>query len=325
MTSAEPQRTLFPSTEPFAVGRLGVGDGHELYYEEFGRRDGKPAVFLHGGPGGGCNRTQSRFWDPQRYRVVLFDQRGCGKSTPHASLEHNTTWHLVEDIEALRKHLGIPRWQVFGGSWGSTLALAYAQRYPEAVTEMVLRGVFLLRKREIDWFYQEGASRIFPEAWQRYLEPIDAHERDDLISAYYARLTGDDRELQLKAARAWSVWEGSTSTLQPNPVMQTAMARESFALAFARIECHYFKHRGFFERDGQLLEGVERLRDIPAVIVQGRYDIVCPAESAYALHQAWPGSELFIAPCAGHSAFESEILHHLIGATERFASGPANT
>jgi proline iminopeptidase len=312
-------RTLYPSRQPFNTGRLAVDAPHELYYEEYGSPEGKPAVFLHGGPGGGSNRTQGRFWDPERYRVVLFDQRGCGKSTPHACLEANTTWDLVRDIERLREALGIERWQVFGGSWGSMLALTYAQTHPEAVTELVLRGIFLLRKREIDWFYQEGASRIFPEAWEQYLAPIPEDERDDLLAAYHKRLTHEDPEVRLEAARAWSIWEGSTSTLRPNPTMKSAMGRDAFALAFARIECHYFMNRGFFERDGQLLEGVDRIRNIPAVAVQGRYDVVCPTESAWNLHRAWPELDLVVATGSGHSAFEPEILHQLVLATDRFA------
>lgn len=320
MDTAQPNlRRLYQELAPFATGRVRVDATHELYYERFGNPDGKPAVFIHGGPGGGSHRAQARFWDPARYHIVLFDQRGCGKSTPHACLTDNTTWHLVDDIERLREHLGVTRWQVFGGSWGSTLSLAYAQRHPSSVTELVLRGIFLLRRREIDWFYQEGASRIFPDAWERYLEPIPEDERGDLVKAYHARLTGDDRRARLEAARAWSLWEASTSTLHPSPSMQSAMARDDFALAFARIECHYFVHAGFFEREDQLLSDVDRIRHIPAVIVQGRYDIVCPMETAWALHRAWPEADLRIAEGSGHSAFEAEIQHELVAATDRFA------
>ncbi|MFI5309469.1 MAG: prolyl aminopeptidase [Polyangiales bacterium] len=309
--------TLYPEIEPFDSGRLAVGEPHEIYYEQYGNPNGKPALFVHGGPGGGSSRIQSRFWDPRVYRVVLFDQRGCGKSTPAASLDDNTTWHLVADMEKLRRHLGISRWQVFGGSWGSTLALAYAETHPEAVTEIVLRGIFLLRKREIDWFYQEGASRIFPDAWESYLAPIPEAERGDLLHAYHRRLTGNDAATRLRAAKAWSSWEAATSTLRPNPAMQTSMSRDEFALAFARIECHYFVNHGFFEHEGQLLAGVSRIRNIPAVIVQGRYDMVCPIETAWALHKAWPEAELRIAQSAGHSAFEPEIVHHLVEATTK--------
>jgi proline iminopeptidase len=311
--------TLFPESEPFDTGKLAVGSPHVIYYEQYGNPAGKPALFVHGGPGGGCSRVQSRFWDPKKYRMVLFDQRGCGKSTPHASLEDNTTWHLVADMEKLREHLGIARWQVFGGSWGSTLALAYAERHPEAVTELVLRGIFLLRKREIDWFYQEGASRLFPDAWERYLEPIPEAERGDLVGAYHRRLTGTDTAERLRAAKAWSVWEATTSTLRTSPSMLDSMGRDLFALAFARIECHYFVNRGFFEHDDQLLRDVSRIRHIPTVMVQGRYDVVCPMETAWALHKAFPEAELKVTPTAGHSAYEPETTHELIAATERFA------
>ncbi len=312
-------RGLYPESEPFDTGRLRVDALHEIYYEQYGTPYGKPVVFLHGGPGGGTSRVHGRFWDPSKHRIVLFDQRGCGKSTPHACLIDNTTWHLVADIEALRKQLGIARWQVFGGSWGSTLALAYAQRHPEAVTELVLRGIFLLRKRELDWFYQEGASRLFPDAWERYLEPIPEVERADLMAAYHARLTNEDMNVRLTAARAWSLWEAGTSTLRPSPSMQSAMGRDDFALAFARIESHYFVNRGFFTSENQLLEGVAQIRHLPAVIVQGRYDAVCPMETAWALHRAWPEAHFLVCDGAGHSAFEPEILHHLIEATDRFS------
>jgi proline iminopeptidase len=315
----ETLRTLFPENEPYDVGRLAVDPPHEIHYEQYGNPKGKPALFVHGGPGGGSSRIQSRFWDPRKYRVVLFDQRGCGKSTPHASLENNTTWHLCADIERLRKRLGIDRWQVFGGSWGSTLALAYAQRHPEAVTELVLRGIFMLRKREIDWFYQEGASRLFPDAWESYLAVIPEAERGDLVAAYHKRLTGSDPEARLRAAKAWSLWEAATSTLRPNGAMQSSMGRDDFALAFARIECHYFVNGGFFDHEDQLVRDVGRIRHLPSVIVQGRYDVVCPMETAWLLHKAWPEAELLVCPSSGHSAFEPEIVHHLVQATERFA------
>lgn len=311
-------RTLFPETEPFDTGRLRVDAPHEIYYEQFGNPDGKPALFVHGGPGGGSSRIQSRFWNPKKYRIVLFDQRGCGKSTPHASLERNTTWDLVADMERLRVHLRMGRTQVFGGSWGSTLALAYAQTHPDAVSQLILRGIFLLRKRELDWFYQEGTSRLFPDAWEQYLKPIPEAERGDLVSAYYKRLTSDDAKVRVEAAKAWTLWEAATSTLLPNLAMQRTMGQDDFALAFARIECHYFMHHGFFERENQLLDDVKRIRHIPAVIVQGRYDVVCPIETAWALHKAWPEATLRIAHGAGHSAFEPEITHHLIEATDGF-------
>ncbi|MEY4575958.1 MAG: proline iminopeptidase [Pseudomonadota bacterium] len=312
-------RNPYPEIAPFEAGRLRVDSLHEIYFEQYGNPNGKPALFVHGGPGGGTTPAQARFWDPTRYRIVLFDQRGCGRSTPHASLERNTTWDLVSDMEALRTHLGIARWQVFGGSWGSTLALAYAERHPERVTELVLRGIFTLRKRELDWFYQEGgASRIFPDAWEAYVAPIPPEERADMMQAYYKRLTGSDTAVRVQAAKAWSLWEAVTSTLRPSPEMKASMSKDDFALAFARIECHYFVNGGFFERESQLLEDAQRIRHIPGVIVQGRYDIVCPMETAWALHRAWPEAELHVAQTSGHSAFEPEIVHHLIAATDRF-------
>ncbi|MGD8826393.1 MAG: prolyl aminopeptidase, partial [Myxococcales bacterium] len=274
---------LFPEIEPYDWGHLRVDDVHSIYYEQCGNPAGKPAVFVHGGPGGGSNPVHRRFWDPAVYRVVLFDQRGCGRSTPHAELRNNTTWDLVDDMERIRKHLRIERWQVFGGSWGSTLGLAYAQQHPDRVTEMILRGIFLLRRREIEWYYQEGASRIFPEAWQKYLEPIPEEERDDMVGAYYRRLTSGDRTERIAAARAWSMWEGSTSRLVPDPELILRTGDETFAEAFARIECHYFINGGFFERDDRLLRNLHGITHIPATIVQGRYDVVCPAESAYQL------------------------------------------
>lgn len=313
------QKIFYPPIEPYDQGRLAVSSLHTIYYEQSGNPAGKPAIFVHGGPGGGTDPKHRRFFDPARYRIILVDQRGCGHSTPHASLEDNTTHALVADMEALRKHLGIERWLVFGGSWGSTLALAYAQAFPERVTELVLRGIFLLRKWEIDWFYQEGASRLFPEAWAEYLRPIPEEERGDLLAAYHRRLISEDREVAVAAARAWSIWEGMTSCLYPNEDLIARMGGDMFALAFARIECHYFVNGGFFERETQLIEGVSRIRHIPGVIVQGRYDVVCPAESAYDLHRAWPESKLVMVPDAGHSAMEPGILHELVSATDRFA------
>ena len=312
-------RTLYPDIEPHDNGMLKVSDLHTLYYEECGNPDGKPVVFLHGGPGAGCNAKARRFFDPDRYRIILFDQRGCGRSTPHAELRDNTTWHLIADIEQLRAHLGIDRWQVFGGSWGSTLALAYSQSHPDRVTELVLRGFFMLRRAELEWFYQKGADTIFPDVWEDYLAAIPVAEHGDLMSAYHRRLTGDDAQARLKAAQAWSVWEGSTSFLLQDTTYISGTAQDEFALAFARIECHYFVNGGFFEHDGQLLRDVDRIRDIPAVIVQGRYDVVCPARSAWDLHRAWPEAELVVVPDAGHSALERGITHELIEATDRFA------
>ncbi|WP_394822640.1 prolyl aminopeptidase [Pendulispora albinea] len=313
------RRTFYPEIEPYETGRLKVSDLHEIHWEVSGNPKGKPVVFLHGGPGSGTDPKQRRFFDPARYRIVLFDQRGCGKSTPHASLVDNTTWHLVSDMEALRAHLGIEKWQVFGGSWGSTLALAYAQTHPERVTELVLRGIFLLRKWEIDWFYQQGTSAMFPDKWEDYLAPIPESERHDMVSAYYKRLGSDDPKVQMEAARAWSVWEGRTSNLVVSEELVAKYAGDSFAIAFARIECHYFVNGGFFEPGNGLLDNVDRIRHIPATIVQGRYDVVCPMESAWALHRKWPEADFRIVPDAGHSAFEPGNLHELIEATDRYA------
>ncbi len=313
-----PLRSLYPQIEPYDSGMLPVSRLHTLYYEQSGNPDGKPVVFLHGGPGGGCNAECRRFFDPGSYRIVLFDQRGCGRSTPHAELAENTTWHLVADIEKLREHLGIDRWQVFGGSWGSTLALAYAQTHPQRVCELVLRGIFMLRRSELEWFYQEGANALYPDAWETYRDAIPEVERGDMMSAYYRRLTSPDPDVRLAAARAWSVWEARTSFLLPNHDYIETAGQDAFATAFARIECHYFVHGGFFEHDGQLLTHAARLKHIPAVIVQGRYDVVCPMRSAWDLHRAWPEADLRIVQDAGHSSFEPGILHELVEATDRF-------
>ena len=323
MNDGGARRTLYPEIEARHSAWLDVGDGHELYYEESGNPAGKPVVFLHGGPGGGCTPAMRRFFDPERYRIVLFDQRGSGKSRPHASLRANTTWDLVSDIEKVRAQLGIERWQVFGGSWGSTLALAYAETHPERVTEMVLRGIFLVRRQEIDWFYQEGANRFFPERWRRFLEPIPEDERGDLLHAYHRRLTGDDPETRLAAARAWSVWEGSTSTLLPHPEVEQRFGAADMALAMARIECHYFVNGGFMQGN-RLLDDIDRIRHIPAVIVQGRYDVVCPPVTAWELASAWPEAELRMVPDAGHAAFEPGNVHELVSATDRYARGQAS-
>lgn len=309
---------LYPEVEPFNTGYLPVDGLHEIYYEESGNPDGKPVVFVHGGPGGGCDGRMRRFFDPDAYRIVLFDQRGSGKSRPHASLVDNTTWHLVADIEALRAHLNVGRWQVFGGSWGSTLALAYAQRHPDAVSELVLRGIFMLRPSEIRWFYQEGASAIFPDAWEEYLAPIPPEERDDLVGAYHRRLTGDDHGAAMAAARAWSIWEGSTSFLETDLDQVRKFGEDLFALALARIECHYFVNGGFFENPDQLLHDVDKIRHIPCVIVQGRYDVVCPMTTAWSLHRAWPEAAFHVVPDAGHSAFEPGIARILVAATDQF-------
>ena len=311
-------RTLYPEIEPFATGTLEVDGRHKLYFEQCGNPDGKPVVLLHGGPGAGCSAKMRRFHDPAKYHIVLFDQRGSGRSTPHADLVDNTTWDLVADIEALREHLGITRWQVFGGSWGSTLALAYAQAHPSRVTELVLRGIFMLRRWELEWFYQQGASRLFPDAWSHYLEAIPDVERGDLISAYHRRLTSSDEATRLAAARAWSVWEASTSLLIPDEAFIDGHKDAHFALSFARIESHYFVHGGFFDVEDQLLRDAHRLKGIPGVIVHGRYDVVCPIQSAWDLHRAWPDSKLVISPTSGHSAFEVENASALIEATDGF-------
>ncbi len=316
----DPITWRYPLIEPYRTDRLKVSAIHEIYYEESGNPAGKPVVFVHGGPGGGTEPNHRRFFDPERYRIILFDQRGCGKSTPHACLDENTTWDLVADMEKLREHLGIKAWQVFGGSWGSTLGLTYAQTHPEAVTELVLRGIFLLRKKEIDWFYQFGASEIFPDAWEAYRDAIPPEERHDFISAYYKRLTSPDSQIRLDAARAWSMWEGRTSRLWPDISSDDHFGSSEFALAFARIECHYFTHKGFFKEDGHLLNHIDRIRHIPTVIVHGRYDVVCPITSAWALSKAWPEAELIISPDAGHAAIEPANCRALIAATDKFAA-----
>lgn len=319
--TARARELLYPPIESYASGWLRVTGGHELYFEESGNRRGKPAVFVHGGPGGATDPRMRRFFDPKRYRIILFDQRGCGKSRPHASLVENTTWNLVEDMERLREHLQLDRWQVFGGSWGSTLALAYAEAHPARVTELILRGIFLLRRWELDWFYQDpgGAAAIYPDLWEHYIEPIPEEERSDMIGAFYRRLTSDDPRTLRQAARAWSIWEGATSFLELNPAYVAKFADDAYAAAFARIECHYFVNRGFFRRDDQLLTDVSRIRHIPGVMVQGRYDVVCPMRSCWDLHRAWPEADLRIVPVAGHSAFEPGITRELIAATDRFA------
>lgn len=312
------RRVLYPEIEPYNTGMLQVSTLHRIYYEESGNPNGKPTLFLHGGPGGGTDPKQRRFFDPAHYRIILVDQRGCGKSTPHAELRENTTWDLVADLEKLRIHLGLERWQVFGGSWGSTLALAYAETHPRRVSELVLRGIFLLRRSELLWFYQDGASALFPDAWQPYWEHIPEAERGDMMKAYYRRLTSDDPAVRAEAARRWSVWEAATSFLLQRPDHIAHAAQDAFSLAFARIECHYFVHHGFLEREQQLLENAGRLRQTPAVIVQGRYDVVCPLHSAWQLHRAWPEADLRIVDDAGHSAFEPGTIHELVSATDRF-------
>lgn len=311
-------RTLYPPIEPYVTGMLDVGDGHSIYYERVGTPGGKPAVFLHGGPGGGISPDHRRLFDPARYDLLLFDQRGCGRSTPHAELDANTTWHLVEDIERLRALAGVEQWLVFGGSWGSTLALAYAETYPERVSALIVRGIFMATQEEARWYYQFGASQMFPDKWERFLAPIPEAERGDLIAAYNRRLTGDDRRAQLEAAKAWSLWEGETITLLPSPELSTAHGEDHFAIAFARIENHYFFNDCWLEPQ-QLLRGAGRLHGIPGAIVHGRYDMPCPARAAWDLHKAWPEAEFHLIEGAGHAYNEPGILDQLIRATDRFA------
>ncbi|WP_417409797.1 prolyl aminopeptidase [Hoeflea sp.] len=311
-------RTLYPEIEPFETGFLDTGDGHQVYWERAGTKGGKPAVFLHGGPGGGCGPVHRRLFDPALYDVILFDQRGCGRSTPFASLDNNTTWDLVADIERLREMAGFEQWLVFGGSWGSTLALAYAETHAERVSELVLRGIYTLTKAELDWYYQFGVSEMFPDKWERFLAPIPEAERGDLMAAYRKRLVGDDRAAQIAAAKAWSGWEGETITLLPEPSTSDKFHEDQFALAFARIENHFFVHKGWLE-EGQLLRDAHKLTDIDGVIVHGRYDMPCPARIAWQLHKAWPRAAFHLIEGAGHAFSEPGILDQLIRATDRFA------
>jgi len=311
-------RGFYPEIEPFETGMLDVGDGHQIYWERFGTKGAKPAVFLHGGPGGATSPSHRRLFDPALYDVILFDQRGCGKSTPHASIEANTTWHLVADIERLRQMIGAEQWLVFGGSWGSTLALAYAETHPERVSELVLRGIYTLTKAELDWYYQFGVSEMFPDKWERFIAPIPENERHEMMAAYRRRLTGTDREEQLRCAVAWSSWEGETITLLPTPDYSDHFYDPEFALAFARIENHFFVHAGWLE-EGQLLRDAYKLKDIPGVIIHGRYDMPCPAKYAWALHKAWPKADFHLIEGAGHAYLEPGILDQLIRATDRFA------
>jgi proline iminopeptidase len=311
-------KTLYDPIEPYQQGMLKVSAIHDLYYEQCGNPDGQAVVFLHGGPGAGLIADYRRFFDPRAYRIVLFDQRGAGKSTPHACLEENTTWHLVADIERLREHLGIEKWMVFGGSWGSTLALAYAQHHPGRVSSLVLRGIFLCRPPEIDWFYQAGANAIFPDTWEQYENVIPEAERGNMLEAYYRRLTSDDESVRLAAARAWSVWEGSALKLIPDQALIDDFSEPHKALALARIEAHYFMNGAFFETDNYLLENVGKIRHIPAVIVQGRYDVICPMMSAWALYRAWPEAEFVVVADAGHSVTDPGIRNALLEATDCF-------
>lgn len=313
-------RGLYPEIAPYRTGRLRVSNVHELYFELVGNPEGSPVVFLHGGPGVGIESMNRRYFDPVHYNIVLFDQRGCGRSTPHASLTDNTTWHLLGDIERLREHLGIERWLVFGGSWGSTLALVYGETHPARVTALILRGVFLLRREELEWFYQAGAHQIFPDEWEKFIAPIPEIERGDLIAAYYKRLINDNEAIRMEVARAWSTWEAATLSLSRNQERIANFAADHFSEAFARIECHYFVNGAFLGSDQQILENVHAIRHIPAVIVQGRYDVVTPMRSAWDLHRAWPEADLRVVPHAGHAATEPGTIHELINATDRFRS-----
>ena len=311
-------QTLYPQIKPYARHDLAVDETHTLYVDESGSPEGLPVVFIHGGPGAGCDAASRCYFDPNLYRIVTFDQRGCGRSTPHASLENNTTWDLVADLERIRQHLGIDKWVLFGGSWGSTLSLAYAQTHPERVHALILRGIFLCRPQEFQWFYQEGASRLFPDYWQDYLAPIPQEEQGDLMQAFYKRLTGADQIAQMHAAKAWSCWEGRTATLRPNPQVVERFAESHRALSIARIECHYFVNGAFLEPD-QLLRDMPKIAHLPGIIVHGRYDVICPLDNAWALHQAWPNSELQIIREAGHAAAEPGITDALVRAADQTA------
>jgi len=321
MTDA--RRDLFAPIEPHQTHRLKVSAIHEVYVAEYGKPDGKPVLLVHGGPGAGSNSTMPRYHDPAAYRIVVFDQRGSGRSTPHAELEENTTWDLVADMERIRLHLGIDRWQLFGGSWGSCLSLAYAQTHPDRVSELVLRGIFTLRRREIEWFYQKGASSLLPEAFEEFVKPIPEDERGDIVAAYHRRLTGADEEIRLACARAWSMWEGAALSLLPNPARVAAFGSPNYALAFARIECHYFQNRGFFDTDDQIIARAGLLRAIPGVIVNGRYDLCTPVTTAWDLYKAWPGAELEIVADGGHAMSEPGIVDALVKATEKFKPTPS--
>jgi proline iminopeptidase len=310
--------SLFPHIEPYSTGFVTEGF-HEIYYEECGNPSGKPVVFLHGGPGGGGSEDVRRFFDPSLYRIIVFDQRGCGRSKPHGCLENNTTWDLVSDIEKIRSTLNIRKWMVFGGSWGSTLALAYSQTHPESVSEMILRGVFMLRQKELDWFYQEGASKIFPDDWDSFIAIIPHQKRNNLMVAYNEIFNSNNEDLKLEAAVNWSRWEAATSKLVQNNSLMDEFSDPYFALAFALIENHYFINKGFLDSEDQLIKGIEKIRHIPAKIIQGRYDIVCPMETAYEVYKEWPEATLEIAKSSGHSAFEKEIIHLLVSATNEFA------
>jgi len=318
----ETRHNLFPSIQAYQTHRLKVSTIHEIHVAEYGNPDGKPVLLVHGGPGAGSNSTMPRYHDPAAYRIIVFDQRGSGRSTPHAELEENTTWDLVADMERIRRHLGIDRWQLFGGSWGSCLSLAYAETHPDRVSELILRGIFTIRREEVEWFYQQGASALLPEAFAEFVKPIPEDERDDMVAAYHRRLTGSNEGEKLACARAWSMWEGSALSLLPNPGRVAAFGSPNYALAFARIESHYFQNRGFFDSDDQILARAGLLHDIPGVIVHGRYDVCTPAKNAWDLHKVWPQAELNIVADAGHAMSEPGIVDGLVRATEKFKSPP---
>jgi len=314
------KRDLYPEITPYNDEMIKVSDIHTVYFEECGNSHGEAVVFLHGGPGGGIGANYRRYFDPKKYRIVLIDQRGCGKSTPFADLRENTTWDLISDIEQIRAHLGIENWAVFGGSWGSTLSLAYAQKHPARVNALFLRGIFMLRKKELRWFYQEGASFIYPDAWEKYIAPIPENERHDYIAAFYKRLTDGNPQVRKEAAKAWSVWEASTSKLYQDQNAMDDFADDDFSQAFARIECHFFTNGGFFEVEEQLLRDIDKIRNIPAIIVQGRYDVVCPAVSAWELHRAWPEAKFVMVQDAGHSVSEPGTISALIESTDSWVN-----
>lgn len=318
-SSPDALRPLYPAIEPYRSDMLKVSDRHTIYYEECGNPAGKPVVILHGGPGGGCNPTMRQTHNPEAYRIILFDQRGCGRSTPHADLTDNTTWDLVSDIEQLRVHLGIEQWQVCGGSWGSTLALAYAETHPTRVSELLLRGIFMLRKWELNWFYQQGTDALYPDVWEKYVAPIPEDERDNIMAAYHKRLIGDDEEAKLACAKAWSTWEGSTLSLMRDLERESRFGDAHFALAFARIECHFFMNKGFFDRDDYLLHHADKLAGIPGVIAHGRYDVVTPLKNAWDLAKVWPDAQLHIVQDAGHTATEAGITDILVRGSDGFA------
>jgi len=320
VSAASNRRGLFADNEPFATGWLPPDGAHEIYYEECGNRHGRPCVILHGGPGGAINPTMRRFFDPTKWRMALFDQRGCGRSRPNASLEDNTTWSLIRDIERLREHLGVEKWCVFGGSWGSTLALAYAIQHPQRVESLVLRGVFLLTERELSWFYQDGACMLFPDAWQRFCAPIPQAERSDMIGAYHKRLIHPDRRVQAEAAAAWSQWEGDTISIRGPEARPSKFNEIDFAIAFARIECHFFANHGFFPEEGWILKNAAKLKNIPGWIVQGRFDVVTPMEAAWKLKAAWPQARFEVVWDAGHASTEPGIVDALVRATDQALS-----